>query len=978
MSLGDPLPEIELPVQFDDNTGDCFNLDEQPVECPPMADLKSVSLDLEVVDGLPFLIATMETVAEFPLNRFSEYTYFEVNTRVENDGFYTSDFYLIFPNDAGGAWTIRRELSDIDDNINIVAVPSGLTFSSEGNVATLRMPLNMGTPRSAVFFSVGALTERDGQLFSFDTIRDDVSNTRPLMYFIPAVEDSADVLPLVSMPQYSDPAALVRSFALIHFPFNPPDPFEVPSTLLDVDRATQHDFGDAPNGAPSDYVNGALTGLFPNSPANGGPEHELSGRFWLGESVTGEANPVLGADVADDGVLGMEVAACETSTLYLMVNLSGLSAAERAEPLFVNLFADWNRDGPWQGTDNCADEWALQNHPLDLNAWDPNTPLILEAPQFTAGEQVKEFWYRFTLSATEIEEIATTFPSGETEDYLYTSDTLLAAITGGGLAAPFLAPLPSEPSFSCPGGIIPPGEWESSFLISQTSSSRSFRVTDIASADILEVKPPTHGMDVPSVADHSIEAGLLGDGRMSFDLRINLVHAEDDSKRMEGPFSVILAINGTFAGRRGGAFDQVLACPYYVEHTGLLGASWIEGVHGTFVGAPQGLSGLRGGPASDESDARFFEPNGKTFTVQSPIRANQVGEYDPATLRLFSSALTLATGAEAARTECEGADRKIEFENGVQVRVPSQGRGLRITTQRADMPRVEVLTFAIGGENGAGEPITDFYRFLIGHCDSERVAAGLFKPAFDGDDESCPLPRDPSNANEGKIFMEGSPLIADCGVMIPAQFTGAPPENTQNSYLWLFLKPQKQEEEDDAPEFAATPTAQPYVGGYGGYGDASTEQNGGCAYTSFRDQKTGVTYSETSDRPEFAKVDQESPTESTDNPSQVEAQEPRFVVDLNLQGIDPDPALISEVPATETEPEETGIDFSKPELENPLVFFPVPDEFRDLLLPCLGGVGGLTLIGVALLVARRQRAKAADAASSQVPDDDRLDDKDAN
>ena len=546
---------------------------------------------------------------------------------------------------------------------------------------------------------------------------------RPLLYFIPAVpdgENSADVLPLVSMPQYSDPAALVRSFAILPFPFDPPDPFEVPSSILDVDGASQHDFGDAPNGAPSDYVNGALTGRFPNSPANGGPEHEMGSPFWLGDNVTGEAVPVLGADAADDGVLGLEVAACEASTLYLMVNLGGLPETERSAPLFVNLFADWNRDGFWEGADSCADEWTLQNYPLDLSAWDPTTPLILEAPQFIAGEQIDEFWYRVTLTATEIQDPATTFPSGETEDYLYTSDAQLTATIGGNLAAPFLAPRPSEPTFSCPGGIIAHGEWEASFFITQTASSQSLRVTKVRSADVLEVRPPRPGMSAPSIGQNSVEAGLLDDGRMGIALLLSLVHAEDESARIEGPYSVLLNIEGTFEG---GTFDQQLACPYYVEHAELLGDSWIDGEHGTNLGAPAGVSG--GNDATIQNDRRIIKPEGETFTLQSP---NPAGTYDPTTLRLFSLNLNGAEELDPV-SGGGGSNRVIEFEN-LDVGIPSKGRAMVITTERSVPPRVEELIFSISGLNNAGAPINDFFHVIIGDCAFRPPAGGLFKPTL--------------------------------------------------------------------------------------------------------------------------------------------------------------------------------------------------------------------------------------------------------
>jgi len=72
MSFGDPLPAVALPVRFSDGTNDCLDNDEQPVECVPMDDLQAVSLDPEIIDGVPFLIAVIETAADLPLDRIAE------------------------------------------------------------------------------------------------------------------------------------------------------------------------------------------------------------------------------------------------------------------------------------------------------------------------------------------------------------------------------------------------------------------------------------------------------------------------------------------------------------------------------------------------------------------------------------------------------------------------------------------------------------------------------------------------------------------------------------------------------------------------------------------------------------------------------------------------------------------------------------------------------------------------------------------
>ena len=73
----------------------------------------------------------------------------------------------------------------------------------------------------------------------------------------------------------------------------------------------------------------------------------------------------------------------------------------------------------------------------------------------------------------------------------------------------------------------------------------------------------------------------------------------------------MLRIKGQFGVGGSGAFDQVLVCPYYVEHDGFLIADWFSGRDRTFVGAPEGISGPRGGPDSGQADIFFFNKEAK-------------------------------------------------------------------------------------------------------------------------------------------------------------------------------------------------------------------------------------------------------------------------------------------------------------------------------------------------------------------------------
>jgi hypothetical protein len=182
-----------------------------------------------------------------------------------------------------------------------------------------------------------------------------------------------------------------------------------------------YDFGDAPDREITGYETGAEIGRFPSSPETGGSAHDLSSEVWLGEMITGESVRHPANDPADDGVLNIDLNACARSSVFVLMNVSGLTAAERSEPVYLNLFFDWNLDGLWEGTDECAEEWAVQDLPVDLNAWEHETAFVLELPQFTAGDHVDELWYRVVVSRQPMSTVGPDFQSGETEDYLHTA-----------------------------------------------------------------------------------------------------------------------------------------------------------------------------------------------------------------------------------------------------------------------------------------------------------------------------------------------------------------------------------------------------------------------------------------------------------------------------------------------------------------------------------------------------------------------------
>lgn len=197
---------------------------------------------------------------------------------------------------------------------------------------------------------------------------------------------------------------------------------------------------------PTVYNDGSFSGPF-------GPIH-LNDQLvaHLGKIITAETeadkgtdedglnniNPTSGLsnnDKGDDGVvIPLNLRACRWTTFDYTVNV-----IDPDVDLYVNVWFDWNRDGDWDDTLDCAQgaarEWAVRNQllfnlPVGLNKitspailpWHPKNP--------------KEIWMRITLSELPfkhgsnpgVKGNAGSGPQekyllGETEDYLFTPDT---------------------------------------------------------------------------------------------------------------------------------------------------------------------------------------------------------------------------------------------------------------------------------------------------------------------------------------------------------------------------------------------------------------------------------------------------------------------------------------------------------------------------------------------------------------------------
>lgn len=179
---------------------------------------------------------------------------------------------------------------------------------------------------------------------------------------------------------------------------------------------TDYDLGDAPDGKPTSYDGSfAQTGQFPSLLSTNGARTKKTNEVWLGQDVTVEKDSKqVNADEGDDGIRGTSVS-CKQSTTYFFVRIK--NPGQMTGTVYLNLYADWNKDGKWAGSDECAPEWAVQNFPIDLSK--QTEELAVYEVNFTAGKNTDKIWYRgaVTLREKMNETARGEFTSGEIEDY---------------------------------------------------------------------------------------------------------------------------------------------------------------------------------------------------------------------------------------------------------------------------------------------------------------------------------------------------------------------------------------------------------------------------------------------------------------------------------------------------------------------------------------------------------------------------------
>ncbi len=483
------------------------------------------------------------------------------------------------------------------------------------------------------------------------------------------------------------------------------------------------DYGDAPEGAPTLYTGGAATGSFPTSAATG-PSHETPFAFRLGAFETAEEAP-RADDSADDGLLWLEMNECATSSALLAISLDGVPEAERDE-LTVNIFADWNRDGDWDDTDGCTDEWALRDFALDVSGEPDFTILTVDFP---GGDQVDEFWMRVMLTSQPYNPATDNLLPGETEDYMISGGQVFQpedSAQTSGLAQPLAGADLAGNQFICQGSVVPHGSDKVVFDFEQTTASfdSGFRVRRIKA----NVPQPTTedgkkaaGVSVTRTSvnlkkldkNGHVEDDPTKDGRVRLRLTVTIATSEDLPDRLEGPLILDIVISGR--ERNGDKFDGSRECAFYVDHSA--GAAFQDPETAGFFGGPGRAAGMgkddpkfifvqHGKTIVLKTDAAITNCKGLTGNAKKDCQQEFAGaRYDKSSLTVFGS-----DGAVIASADLKtGAGIK-------SVKPAKSGRAIKIYTVKDDHdPPVQRIVVRIKGTRPGGGTFWDYFRVVIVH-----------------------------------------------------------------------------------------------------------------------------------------------------------------------------------------------------------------------------------------------------------------------
>ncbi|MEZ4862445.1 MAG: GEVED domain-containing protein [Caldilineaceae bacterium] len=218
------------------------------------------------------------------------------------------------------------------------------------------------------------------------------------------------------------------------------------------------DLGDAPDstnhgGTPMTAYPGPIMGRYPTvfDPATGtpqGPRHLFPrADAWLGPRVSGERDADLlpdedlstnlqpAADIADQDRYDDGIAKWPTLKPCAMTDMAvNVTVAGGLRERYINVWVDWNRDGDWEDSFDCADgtvvsEWAVQNFVTNLNNGSYGVPLPAFAAYDLPNLPNKDRWLRVSIADQPAPRDATTqradgrgpptgYRFGETEDYI--------------------------------------------------------------------------------------------------------------------------------------------------------------------------------------------------------------------------------------------------------------------------------------------------------------------------------------------------------------------------------------------------------------------------------------------------------------------------------------------------------------------------------------------------------------------------------
>jgi hypothetical protein len=199
------------------------------------------------------------------------------------------------------------------------------------------------------------------------------------------------------------------------------------------------DFGDAPDPG------------FPSLLESDGARHANVQFEWLGEGVDKEADSrQVDEDLFDDGVAFGRLRTCTETEVRVRV-----SVQDRNDPdhpydaehlLYLNVLADWDGDGWWEGGMSCPNglaawEWAVKDQPVDVSSWPGEETYAVVPLTLPVGPRGGETWFRFCLSYGEpvgrdYWDGGGEFAFGETEDHRITVEHPPTPTPGGETPTP--------------------------------------------------------------------------------------------------------------------------------------------------------------------------------------------------------------------------------------------------------------------------------------------------------------------------------------------------------------------------------------------------------------------------------------------------------------------------------------------------------------------------------------------------------------